>query len=127
MAAAWSLARTPVPLAALAALAATDRLVVAGPGAIAATILAFARDSALDWAEQVVCVATPPAHRQLALAATALLNASRPTRLAAAHDHDHDAPHPHRRLVLSADADAADAARARDLARDLAPDPGQRP
>ncbi|MCA9535362.1 MAG: hypothetical protein KC593_16830 [Myxococcales bacterium] len=60
-----------------------DRLVLTGPSAIAAAIHAFAAGRDLDWADQVVCVATPPAHRQLAALAGALLNSGKGTRLRA--------------------------------------------
>jgi hypothetical protein len=92
----------------------TDHLVVAGPSAIAATIEAFAAGAALDWSEQVVVVATSPAARQLAAAATALLNASRPGTIVTATD---PAPAIKRgaRLVASSDADPADRARAGNL------------
>ncbi|HEX8111701.1 MAG TPA: hypothetical protein VF516_28415, partial [Kofleriaceae bacterium] len=49
----------------------TEHLVVVGPSAIAATIEAFAAGAALDWAEQVVVVASAPAARQLAAAGAA--------------------------------------------------------
>lgn len=89
----------------------TDHLVVVGPSAIAAIIEVFATGAALDWAEQVVVVASAPAARQLAAAATALLNASRPATILAASD---TAPTRKRgaRLVASADADPTDLARA---------------
>jgi hypothetical protein len=44
-------------------IAPTDKLLVVGPSAVAAVIAAFAAGKDLDWADQVVCVATPPAHR----------------------------------------------------------------
>lgn len=72
---AWglTLSDTKIP-----ALAAAERYVVAGPSAIAALIAAFAKRSELDWAVQVTAVATSPAHRQIAAAAGALLNLTRP-------------------------------------------------
>lgn len=92
----------------------TEHLVVVGPSAIAATIEAFAAGAALDWAEQVVVVASAPAARQLAAAATALLNASRPATIVTTTD---AAPALKRgaRLVASPDADPADLARAGSL------------
>jgi hypothetical protein len=92
----------------------TDHLVVVGPSAIAATIEAFAAGAALDWAEQVVVVASAPAARQLAAAATTLLNASRPATILTVTD---TAPALKRgaRLVASPDADPADLARAGSL------------
>lgn len=88
-------------------IAPTDHLVVVGASAIIATIEAFAAGSALDWSEQVVVVASAPAARQLAAAATALLNAARPTRIFSPTD---TAPVLERgtRLVASSDADPAD-------------------
>lgn len=111
MAAAW---RIPLAPHDPGPIAATDRLVVAGPSAIAAVITACAANSDLDWAEQVVCVATPPAHRQLAAVAPALLDTARPTRLCAATA-DADPSLPGHRLLASDDADPADLALARRL------------
>jgi hypothetical protein len=92
----------------------TDHLVVVGPSAIASTIEAFAAGAALDWAEQVVVVASAPAARQLAAAATALLNASRPATILTATD-PAGALNRGARLVASPDADPADVARAGSL------------
>jgi hypothetical protein len=75
IAAAWQL---PLSAFALEPVTPTDRLVVAGPSAIVAAIEAFAAGADLDWADQVTVIATPPAHRQLATAATALLNGTKP-------------------------------------------------
>jgi hypothetical protein len=120
IAAAWGLALRPHPVGAVAP---TDRLVVAGPSAIVAAIAAFAAGAgaALDWADQVTVVATPPAHRQLAAAAAALLNAPRPTRLlsapaAPASDAAPPAPVPGARAVVSDDATPSDRALAVALA-----------
>lgn len=63
-------------------IAPTDKLLVVGPSAVAAVIAAFATGSDLDWADQVVCVATPPAHRQLAALGAALLGVTKPAVLA---------------------------------------------
>jgi len=95
-------------------IAPTDHLLVVGASAIASTIEAFAAGAALDWSEQVVVVASTPATRQLAAAATALLNASRPAMILTATD---SAPALKRgvRLVASTDGDLADLARARSL------------
>jgi len=92
---------TPLVPVDAGAIEPTDRLVVIGPSAIAATIEAFARGTDLDWADQVTVVATPPAHRQLAAAAGALLNINRPTRFAAPGEG-------RGRVVASADADPSD-------------------
>jgi hypothetical protein len=118
MAAAW---RVPLAPHNPGPITATDRLVVAGPSAIAAVIAACADSADLDWAEQVVCVATPPAHRQLAAVASALLDTARPTRLRAtaipeAPDGPDVAPLPGHRLLVSDDVDATDLALARRLA-----------
>ncbi len=102
-AAAWEIQLAPVEIGPVGP---TDKLLVVGPSAIAAAVLAFAEGHDLDWADQVVCLATPPAHRQLAALAAALLHATRATQLtptAAAG----------RRLVASRDASPADLARAR--------------
>ena len=95
-------------------IAPTDHLVVVGPSAIAATIEAFAAGTALDWAEQVVVVASAPAARHLAAAAAVLLNASRSAKILTVTD---PAPALKRgaRLVVSPDADPADVARAGSL------------
>ncbi len=93
----------------------TDRLLVVGPSAIASTVLAFAQGSALDWSQQVTVIATPPAHRHLAAAATAILNARGATSLLG-----RNSPAPDLRgasMVASPDADQADRARAADLLR----------
>jgi hypothetical protein len=63
-------------------IAPTDKLLVVGPSAVAAAVTAFAAGQDLDWAEQVVCVATPPAHRQIAALGAALLGVTKPTVLA---------------------------------------------
>lgn len=68
-------------------VAPSDQLLVVGPGAILAAIEAFAAGTDLDWTDQVTVIATPPAHRHLAAAAAALLNAAKATCL-----HTADAP-----------------------------------
>lgn len=95
-------------------VAPTDRLVVVGPSAIVTTIQAFAAGAALDWAEQVIVVASAPVARQLAGAAAALLNASRPAAVVAAAD-SWPALKRGARLVASPDAEPADLARAQAL------------
>lgn len=89
---------------------ATDRLVLCGPGAVTACLKVFATGKDLDWADQVVCVATPPAHRQLAALATALLNLLRAAPLLAREENLPAAP---LRLVISEDANPDDVSRAR--------------
>jgi hypothetical protein len=64
-------------------LTANTRLLVAGPSAIGSVAAAFATERDLAWADQVTCVATLPAHRQLAVLCAALL-AAKPTVLVAA-------------------------------------------
>lgn len=93
-------------------IGATDRLVVVGPSAIAATIEAFAGRSDLDWAEQVTVLATPPAHRQLGALSGALLRSTKPTRVWSRQAASAVKGH---RLVRSSDADPADAARAEEI------------
>lgn len=58
-----------------------DRLLLAGPSAIAAAVRAFVGRENLAWTEQVTVVATPPAHRQLASLAGAALNATKPAAI----------------------------------------------
>lgn len=110
IAGAWELELQPTDVAAIAP---TDRLIVCGPGAIAAAIRAFARGTDLSWSSQVVCVATPPAHRHIAAAAAALLNLTQPTRLVAAGE---AAETGGARLVTGPDAAAADREHATELA-----------
>ncbi len=80
---AWSVrsAETPVP-----AIGPTTKVVVGGRSAIASLIAAFEADSALTWDEQVVGVADAPDERQLAAAATAVLNVTRGTKLRTSSD-----------------------------------------
>jgi len=108
VATAWALTLTPFDVGEIAP---AERLVVAGPSAIVATVAAFVERADLDFADQVTVLATAPAHRQLAVLATALLNSSQTARVIAA-----DAPFnlpTHARLLVSGDADARDAARVR--------------
>ncbi len=111
IATAWNLALAPFDPGPISP---TDRLVVVGPGAIAATLLAFASTRDLDWIDQVIVIATPPAPRQLAALAAALLGASRPTPL---HTATTPVQAPHRRLVASPDALPEDLRRAQDAIR----------
>lgn len=99
---AWGLALAPSSLAPIVTL---DRFVVAGPSAIAALLLAFVGREDLAWTEQVTVVATPPAHRQLALFSTAVLGTPTPTRLVT-HSHPGELVG---RAVVSNDAAPADA------------------
>ena len=96
-------------------VSATDRLVAVGPSAIAALVRVFAEGQDLDWAEQVVCVASSAGHRHLAACAAALVNTTKATFLLS-HD---DAPVSDlpaslskrvsgARLVSSADANSED-------------------
>lgn len=77
-AAAWDLNLKKVPVEPLRA---TTKLVLAGPSAIAAYCAHFAEEPSLGWSRQVTCIATAPAHRQLALLAGALLNSSEPAQV----------------------------------------------
>jgi hypothetical protein len=95
-------------------VAPTDKLLVVGPSAVAALVAAFSTGKDLDWADQVICVATPPAHRQIAALGAALLGVTKPVVLASPA-----AKTPigkGRRLIASADAAPEDLAWARDLA-----------
>jgi len=89
-------------------LRANTRLLLSGPSAIASVAAAFATERDLAWADQVTCVATPPAHRQLAVLCAALLGA-KPTALFAAAD-SLAARAPFDQRLVSDDADAADRA-----------------
>ena len=61
----------------------SDRLVVAGPSAIASTLAFFVGRTDLSWPNQVTVVATASAPRQLAALGSAIVNATQPTRLVA--------------------------------------------
>lgn len=104
--AAWGVKLSPTEVGPVSTV---DRLVVAGPSAIAAVLGAFVGRSDLAWAEQVTIVATPPAHRQLAVVATAVLNDTKPT-VVVTHGQAHALTG---RTVISADASSDDAATAR--------------
>lgn len=75
---AWN---TTVGTASLPALGPSTKLLLGGRSAIAAAIKAFTADDALSWDTQVVVVADEPSERQLAAAATAILNLTKPTVL----------------------------------------------
>ena len=118
---AWQLSLESVSVEAVGA---AERLVVAGPSVVAALIELFEGDEALDWSEQVLVVATPAGHRQLAAAAGAILKSTKAGRLVdSAGEPDEGAgaragwgKGVKARLVLSPDAAADDAGRARALA-----------
>jgi len=110
---AWGISLSAVSAGAIGA---SDRLLVVGPSAIAATIEAFAMGSDLDWHEQVTVLATPPPHRHLAAAGAAIVNATKATRLINQTATRADVP-PGARLVASADAAPADRARVDEILR----------
>lgn len=107
-AAAWGIALSAFEVGELSA---ADRVLVAGPSAIAAVIARFSEDRGLGWGDQVVVVATPESHRQLALLGAALVNVNKPTRVLNASEFAEQRPATHRALV-SDDADARDRAAA---------------
>lgn len=90
-----------------------DRLVVAGPSAVVATLLAFASGTDLDFTDQVTVVATPPAHRQLATLGSALLNSTKPARVLTAAQVE---PMRGARVLVSDDAAPQDASEAKEQA-----------
>ena len=98
-------------------VAAADQLVAAGPSAISALVRAFDGRQDLDWSQQVMCVATPSGHRHLAVAAGALLNLTKPSRVTTATAPTTSAVKVKAgaKLVVSSDADVEDAAHARAL------------
>lgn len=83
VAAAWETKLTPYSVGALAP---SDRLLIAGPSAIASALAAFAESPDLDWHRQVCVVATPPTARQLAALAPAWLNVNQPVSILAADE-----------------------------------------
>lgn len=110
---AWGISLSPLSVGTIGA---ADKLLVVGPSAIAATIEAFARGSDLDWHEQVTVLATPPAHRHLAAAGAAIVNATKATRLVNQTAARADVP-PGARLIASADAAPVDRATADEILR----------
>jgi hypothetical protein len=108
---AWERPRQPF---ATGSVAANDRIGVAGASAIAALIEAFVAGRDLDWADQVVCVATDRPGRQLAAMAAALLNGTRATVLVAVPD---ESEFSGRRILVSDDAVGPSAAALRARAR----------
>ena len=111
VATAWSFSLAPLDAPAVGA---ADKFVVAGPSAVVSLVRAFASGRDLDWADQVICVASAPAHRQIAALAGGLLNVSKRARVVAPVDPADVKPGA--KLVVSPDADPADAERARTLA-----------
>ncbi len=83
VAAAWETKLSPFSVGSLGP---TDRLLVAGPSAIASALAAFGESSDLGWLRQVYAVATPPAARQLVALAPAWLNVNQPVRVLAADE-----------------------------------------
>ncbi len=71
---------TPQPVA-LPSLSASTRLAVAGGAALVAVAEAFAAKPGLSWSDQVLAVATEPAHRQLAGQLAIVVGSSGRTRL----------------------------------------------
>jgi hypothetical protein len=100
---AWKLDLMPV---AFGAVSDSEKLVVAGPSAIATTITRFSDNKGLDWGT-VSIIASPPAHRQLAMLGAVLLNANKPTHLFDANVAASALPRGVR-LVVSADAQSQD-------------------
>jgi len=97
------------------AIGAADQFVVAGPSAVAAMMRAFAESRDLDWVDQVTCVATSRAHRQVAALAGGFLNVSKRARILSVAAVGAQKK-PSAKLVTSPDADAADTAATQSLA-----------
>ena len=74
----WKLAPSSVDVGAIDASA---KVVVTGPSAVIALAVAFSKQRDLSWSEQVICIATPPAHRHIASLAAVFLNTTEPGRL----------------------------------------------
>jgi hypothetical protein len=106
-AASWDLKLDAVDVGAIAP---TDKLLVAGPSAVAAVIAAFAAGKDLSFVDQVVCVATPPAHRQLAALGAALFNSTTKPSALVSPANAGPAARVGRRVVVSNDAAPEDAA-----------------
>jgi hypothetical protein len=105
VAGAWALRLSTL---AIPALDPAQKVWVAGPTAIASLAEHFASARDLDWAAQVTCVATPPAHRQLAAFAAALTDAPRPAVVICAANAS--APPATALTLVSDDADPVDRA-----------------
>ena len=84
-----------------------QKIWVAGPTAIASLAEHFAEHGDLGWAAQVTCLASPPAHRQLAAFAAAVADVSRPATILSSAT---ATPQPPTRALrfVSDDADPAD-------------------
>lgn len=102
-AAAWDLKLSRVSIGEIEA---QDRLLVAGPSAIARVITAFADRTDLDFCDQVMVVATPAAHRQLAAIGSALLGATKPLSVLKPGELKIRKP---RKAIVSKDAEREDA------------------
>jgi len=74
---AWDLTIRPLDVSRLTPSA---HFLLAGPSAIASVAAAFSRGRDVSWSDQVTCIASAPAHRQLA-AICAVLLATKPTRI----------------------------------------------
>jgi hypothetical protein len=102
---AWDVTLHPTPLDAVDP---SDKLVAVGPSAVATLAETFVGRPDLDWAAQVTCVATSPAHRQIALAASAAVDTHRAGRVLTAEAARNMAKGA--RVVLSDDAAPVDRA-----------------
>ncbi len=109
---AWGLSLEPVEVGQIGP---ADKLVVAGPGAARSLLAAFSGGRDLAWEEQVTCLASPPAHRQLFACLAALINAKRSAKLVGSADQFETAPGG-LKVIVSPDADPADRKRAQKLA-----------
>jgi len=103
VASAWGAKLAPF---ALGALVPSERLIVAGPSAIASALAAFVESADLDWYRQVCVVATSPPARQLAALAPAWLNVNQPVTILAADEPANALGA--RRVLVSDDASADD-------------------
>jgi hypothetical protein len=109
---AWGLSLAPTRVGLIDA---AEKLVVAGPSAVASLVAAFAEGRDLDWADQVVCVATPPGHRQIASMAGALLNTTRAAVVISSEHGPRSVGQGHKHFI-SDDADPRDRVLAESLA-----------
>ena len=83
----------------------TNRLIVAGASAIAATAQLFAQSSTLAWSDQVLVVAGRPSERHLAALMAPSLGTNHPTNLVRPGEHP-ARPFVRARPVVSSDADS---------------------